>query len=105
MNDITTTDLSKFGYRERQIVQQLLKAWDEQGLPEEFADDQVTVMFNTHSGNVFLTNADFQVAMMNDEKLEMFYSCPNCGNEGFDGEEDYEFKKFDGYCSEQCLKA
>lgn len=105
MNDITTTDLSKFGYRERKLMQELLKAWDKQGLPEEFYDDQVTVMFNTHSGNVFLTNSDYQVAMMNGEKLEMFYTCPNCGNEGFDGENDYQFKKFEGYCSKECKKA
>lgn len=38
---------------------------------------------NTHSGNVFLTNADFQVAMMNGNKLETFYTDFETGEEGF----------------------
>lgn len=83
MDEMTTTDLSKFGHRERGMVEELLKAWRKQGLPEDFQDDAVVPMMNTHSGNVFLTNSDFQVAMMNGDKLESFYSCPECGWEGF----------------------
>ena len=82
MEDITTTDLSKFGYRELAMAGDLLKAI-KNGLPDDFDDDGITVMFNTHSGYVFLTNSDYQVAMLNDKKLESFYSCPNCGEEGF----------------------
>jgi hypothetical protein len=82
-HEITTTDLSKFGHREKRLAATLLTAMCEQGLPDDFEDDGVTVMFNTHSGNVFLTNAEFQVAMMNGEKLESWYYCPNCGHEGF----------------------
>jgi len=88
MNDITTTDLSRFGSRERSMLEDLLKAWREQGLPEDFYPEKVKPMMNMLSGNVFLTNEDFQVAMMNGDKLESFYSCPNCGNEGF--KEDFE---------------
>jgi hypothetical protein len=40
-------------------------------------------MFNTHSGNVFLTNAEFQVVMMNGDKLESFYTDFETGEEGF----------------------
>jgi hypothetical protein len=41
-------------------------------------------MFNKDSGFVFLTNEDYQVAMINeDNNLVMFYSCPICGHEGF----------------------
>ena len=52
-------------------------------------------MFNLSSGNVFLANSDFQVAMFNGSKLESFYSCPICGHEGFldemkHGDEDEE---------------
>ena len=36
MNDITTTDLSQFGYIERVEARKLLQAWEEQGLPEDF---------------------------------------------------------------------
>lgn len=82
MDEITTTDLSKFGAREREMAAELLTA-SEKGFPRDFSDDGVTVMMNTNSGNVFLTNAEFQVAMMNGDTLESFYSCPQCGAEGF----------------------
>ena len=70
------------------MVEELLRAMREQGLPEDFEDDEVTVMFNSDSGNVFLTNSNFDVAMMNDDKLETWYNCPECGHEGF--KEDME---------------
>ena len=90
MNNITTTDLSNFGYREREMAEELLRASREQGFPDDFEDDETTIMFNTHSGNVFFTNADYQAAMMNDNKLESFYSCPYCGHEGFADEMEHE---------------
>lgn len=90
--EITTTDLSKFGYRERKLAEELLKAWREEGLPEDFNDDNVVIMFNTNSGYVFLTNPDCQVAMLNGDKLESFYSCPYCGHEGFLEEMEHEPK-------------
>jgi hypothetical protein len=64
MNNVTTTDLSKFGSRERKIAEQLLHAWNEDELPEDFLDDEVTIMMNIHSGNVFLTNSDFTVFIL-----------------------------------------
>lgn len=66
------------------MLEDLLKAWRRQGLPDDFEDDAVIPMFNMNSGNVFLTNPDHQVAMLtDDDKLESFYSCPECGHEGF----------------------
>ena len=97
MNDITTTDLSKFGYREREMAAELLNASIKQGFPDDFEDYETTIMFNTYSGNVFFTNSDFQVAMMNDDKLESFYSCPYCGHEGF--AEDMEHDPKDDDCT------
>ena len=35
MNEIVTTDFSKFGYREREMAEELLKASREQGFPED----------------------------------------------------------------------
>lgn len=93
MKTITTTDFSKFGYRERKLAEQLLHIWNEQGLPEDFCDDEVTIMMNTHSGNVFLTNAEFQAAMMNGEKMESFYTDPETGEEGFKNELSQEALK------------
>lgn len=82
-DEITTTNLAKFGWRERRMAATLLAAACDQGFPVDFTDDEVVLMMNTSSGNVFLTNSDFQVAMMNGDKLESFYSCPECGHEGF----------------------
>jgi len=81
--EITTTDLADFGSRERWLLVELLTAWDQQSLPEDFCDDEVRPMMNRNSGNVFLTNSEYQVAMMNGDKLEIWHSCGNCGHEGF----------------------
>ena len=100
--NVTTTDLSKFGYRELSMLCDLLSALREQGLPRDFENNEVTPMMNTYSGNVFLTNSEYQVAMLNGDKLESFYFLSYHGNEGFldellidfkngnIGEEDYE---------------
>mgnify|MGYP001557947668 CR=1 FL=1 len=83
MEEIITTDFAKFGYRERKMAEDLLHAWNEDGLPEDFNNDEVVIMMNKNSGNVFLTNSEFQAAMMNGKKIETFYNCGQCGNEGF----------------------
>jgi len=95
MESITTTDLSKFGYRERGLAENLLREWRIQGLPDDFYDEEVAIMLNTNSGYVFLTNSECQVCMLNGEKLESFYTCSNCGNEGFE-----EGILHDGKCKE-----
>ena len=83
MQEITTTDFSRFGSREREMAEELLKAWREQGLPDDFDNDSVVIMMNFYSGNVFLTNTEYQVAMMNDDTLESFYTDFETGEEGF----------------------
>lgn len=83
MRDITTTDIAKFGNREKAMAAELLQVMTTKGLPEDFYNDEVTIMMNLNSGNVFLTNSEFQVAMMNGDALESWYSCPQCGHEGF----------------------
>lgn len=88
--DVITSDLSRFGWREKRQAARLLMAAAEQGLPEEFYDDEVTVYFNTHSGCVFLTNSEYQAAMLNGDRLELWHSCPYCGHEGFAEEMDHE---------------
>ena len=97
--ETVTQDFAKFGSMQRKEAEELLHAWNENGLPDDFYDDDVTIAFNTHSGNVFLTNSDYQVAMMTDEgKLESWYSCPICGHEGF--KEDMAHDSDDEECQE-----
>ena len=81
--EITTTDLADFGSRERAMLVELLQAWGVQGLPDDFSDDEVRPMMNRISGNVFLTNSDFQTVMLNGDNLEIWHYCHNCGHEGF----------------------
>ena len=83
MREIVTDDLSKFGYRERQMAEVLLKAWREQGLPDDFENESVSIVMNMNSGFVFLSNAEYQVAMMNGDKLESYYTDFETGEEGF----------------------
>lgn len=100
MNEITTTDLSKFGWREWHLARQLLDAMIDKGLPNDFENDGVHLMFNMNSGHVFLTNSEFQVAMMNGDKLESFYTCPECGHEGFAD----EIREYDAACCKEMLE-
>jgi hypothetical protein len=81
--EVTTTDLGKFGFREIKMLSEILNSWVKDGLPDDFENDDVKPMMNMNSGYVFLTNSDCQVAMMNGDKLESFYSCSECGAEGF----------------------
>ena len=96
---ITTTDLADFGFHEREELIQILRAWHESGLPEDFCQEEVRPMFNKNSGNVFLTNSEFQVAMFNGKSLEMWVTCCNCGNEGY--EEDVMIDE-ENECCAQC---
>jgi hypothetical protein len=78
-----TTDLSLFGYRELQMAIELLKAFKEVKTEIDFLGDGIKLMMNTSSGNVFLTDDDFNVAMMNGEKIQQWLTCSNCGKEDF----------------------
>ena len=77
LNDIITFD------RERALAIELLQAWGEQGLPSDFYEEGVKVAFNRNSGYVFLVNDEYQCAMMNGNKLEIYYTSPYDGREGF----------------------
>lgn len=76
MENITTTDLAQFGMREIIEAKKLLTAWVNNGLPSDFEDNEITIMMNKNSGNVFLTNSEYQVAMEDGGKLYSFYSTP-----------------------------
>lgn len=68
---------------ERKEVLAIMQAWDENGLPTDFYEEGVKFAFNKNSGYVFLVNDDYQVCMMNGDKLEVFYTSPYEGHEGF----------------------
>lgn len=68
---------------ERKEVLAIMQAWDKDGLPNTFSDDNVRFAFNRNSGYVFLVNDDCEVCMMNGDSLEMIYTSPYEGHEGF----------------------
>lgn len=91
-----TRDLAQFGFREYGMAGELLLAladgkW---ASDEDEMGDGVVIEFNPNSGNVFLVDEDYKVAMLNNGKLENWLNCGNCGVEGFrsdckDWKDDY----------------
>lgn len=83
LNEMTTTDLAKFGSRELREAAELLAAYCEGARPHDFDSEGVTVMFNLRSGMVFLTNSGYQVAVSDGcGNLDSFYTSPYEGHEG-----------------------
>ena len=78
---MNTRDLSKFGHRERQMAAKLLTAIGTTNDTTKYLGDDVAVEFNPNSGNVFLVDGDFNVAMLNGDTLEDFIICGDCGHE------------------------
>lgn len=103
MEEIVTSDLTQFGYRELDMAADLLKAYAND--KEDFLTGGVNVFMNKNSGNVFLCDEDMNVGVLEDGKIVQFYSCPQCGNEGTqeEGKEnDWDFEKHNGYCTKVC---
>ena len=76
-------ELDGYGYREMVLAGEILTAVANGGLPEEFHSDGLAIEFNPSSGEVFLINDYYQIAMMNGDSLEMYYILPHSGIEGF----------------------
>lgn len=77
----TTTDLKDFGYRELKQAAELLTAYCEN--PPDWLGDNLHLMMNRHSGFVFLTDEDSNVAMINGGRLDAWLFTPHHGHEGF----------------------
>ena len=79
---IVSSDLSDFGIRELIEVEKLIKALRENGLPYDFDNENLTIFFNRNSGFVFFTNSQNQNALCSEGKLEEYFTCVECSNEG-----------------------
>ena len=103
MDEIITQDLSRFGYRELHEAGRLLIACsDNQNNINDFLSNDIRVFFNSNSGYVFLSDSDFNVAMMNGDRIELWYSCPYCGHEGFF--DDMEHEPEDQECTDYLVE-
>ena len=75
------TDLEKFGARELSMATKLLNAISN-GYPEDFDASGVKIAFNPYSGDVFLTNDDYQACIEVNGELFSYYFTPYSGIEG-----------------------
>ena len=66
---MNTNYLENFGYRELDIASKLLGKVAEHGYPKEFSDQGVSLQMNVNSGYVFLTNDQYQVLLLENNKL------------------------------------
>ena len=83
MSNYYTENLADFGMQEIHMLKDILVAWTEKGLPENFWSTGVKPAMNSSSGYVFLVNEDYQVAMLNGAALEIYHTLPYSGHEGF----------------------
>ena len=89
---MTTTNLAEFGTRELELLEDLIRAMRQQGLPKNFYDGGICPMLNKYSRNVFLINSEYQVAMMDGDELKQFYFLSYHGREGFADDLYFDFK-------------
>lgn len=75
-------DLSKMTSTALEEAADILNAYANTGVPEDFYDDGVQIAYNEGSGCVFLTNEDYQVAVLESNKLVSLYFTPYEGWEG-----------------------
>ena len=87
-----SSNFEDMGFKEITEVAEILNAYASGNTTRYynryFENNEIKPCFNLHSGYVFLTNSEYQSAMMNGKKLDVFESCHECGNEGF----PHEFK-------------
>ena len=86
--EIITTDLSKFGHRELDIAIDLLKAYRDQR--PDFLGSHLSLHFDTHSGQVYLQDEDYNTGMVDNGQLKQYVVCEDCGREGFIDEQDQD---------------
>ena len=79
-------DLSTLGNRELLIATELLKAYAENNKTEVFKErfyKLKDIGYNNYSGDVFLTDENSNCGMLNDGIIDLYFSLPYDGKEGF----------------------
>ena len=78
---------SKFNSAERHLADKLERVWKTQGLPQGFSPEGAHIRRDSHSTKpfVYVRNKSSQMCMLNKDRLEIYYQCPECHNEGFKG--------------------
>ena len=96
---MTTSNLGDFGMRELGILAKTLEAYAKgEFYHPHWVSVNVQPMMNTNSGFVFLTDDNYNVLMLNGDKLEPFFILPYSGLMGFledFSENQYEYDRQD----------
>tara|TARA_R100000697_G_scaffold83549_2_gene95614 strand:- start:97 stop:771 length:675 start_codon:yes stop_codon:yes gene_type:complete len=84
---MVTSDLNKFGRREKDMMVDLFVLYRDNKITKIAKDyfdfGTMKPAYNINSGYVFLTDDDYNVVMENDGMLDLFISTPYAGVEGF----------------------
>ena len=88
-------DLSNFGYLEISQIAEVLKAYSE-GKTKDDIEPPIKVAYNGNSVLAFIIDSYNRTYMMNNNQLEQYYYCGNCGKEGF----LEEFKIYETNCKD-----
>jgi hypothetical protein len=86
MTNTTTTNISEFGHMELMEASEILRAYATKDYEHPYFYGEPQLMMNRNSGFVFLVDEGGEggnVLMLNDDKLEGFYTSPYEGREGF----------------------
>lgn len=103
MTDIFTCDLSQLGYREIDILADMLKLYAN-GKTVNNIEYPISVSYNLDSDNAFIIDDNENQFLVNDnDKLEQWFNCWNCGKEGF--EIEFTHKDTRKTNCEQCLES
>ncbi|MDP2207824.1 MAG: hypothetical protein Q8K98_03485 [Bacteroidota bacterium] len=76
-------DRSKFTSKQNSQAMKLEQAMRVQELPTGFSPDDVHIRREPKSGMVYISNKAQQMCMLNECRLEIYYRCPKCRNDGF----------------------
>lgn len=92
MSHFYEADFSGFGYKELGEAKNLIELY----LDSDLNLGDIKIGFNANSGYVFIVDEDMNTYMDNGGKLEEYFQCSECGNEGFKEEiESYYEDKID----------
>lgn len=80
-------DISTMGGRELRMMRDLLSAYVDGGKDKTYVmQTPAMIGFNPFSGCVFMCDEDGNTAMECDGELHDFFVCPECGQEGLEGD-------------------
>jgi hypothetical protein len=102
-NTISTLQFEGWGYREMSMAADLLKQYADHGTGSVVGVEPqgaITIGYNPNSGNVYMTDEDFNCYMLNDNgEVEQWVTLPSSGIEDFFSElrsmNDDEIEKLD----------